>query len=80
MLSFHIENEGRAIQICCDHDGMAILLEKLATLVRAPSHVHLLTPSCGGKEISETGPFGDPSIPEVIIDFSPDYTRRSPDR
>ena len=74
MLSFQIVNEGKAVQICCDHDGMSILLEKLAQLIRDPDHVHLRSPASGGKDLSETTPFGEPALGNVIIDYSPDYT------
>jgi hypothetical protein len=73
MLSFQVVKDGRAIQICCDHEGMAILLETLASLVRDPDHAHLRGKSAGGNELSETSPFGEPALQEVTIDFSPDY-------
>jgi hypothetical protein len=69
VLSFGIVQDGKAIQICCDHEGMAILLRKLAFLVGNSGHVHLY----GGPDLSETSPFGDLAVGEVIIDYSPDY-------
>ena len=73
MLSFEIIENGQAIQICCDQDGMAILLSKLARLIADPDHVHLRGPSAGGNDLSETNPFGDKALSEVTIDFSPNY-------
>ena len=42
MLSFQVVNEGNTIQICCDQDVVAILLEKLTQLIRDPDHVNRL--------------------------------------
>jgi hypothetical protein len=54
MLSFSIVNKGKAIQIDCDQQGIAVLLTALATLIgQRASHRHLLTPSNGGHELSE---------------------------
>jgi hypothetical protein len=77
MLSFQVINNENTVQICCDHKGMATLLEKLAA--RDPNHIHLRSQSSGGNELSETCPFGTPALREVIIDYQPDYSIRSQD-
>jgi hypothetical protein len=66
MLSFELANEARAIQICCDTEGLATLIRALER-VRSSGHLHLLTPANGGHELSETNPWGKPAIHEVII-------------
>lgn len=73
MLCFNILPDGKTIQVHCDQHGMSVLLEKLAHLVRDPDHVHLRGPSAGGRELTETTPFGEPAACEVIIGYSPDY-------
>ena len=72
MLSFQVIESGNAIQVDCDSAGMATLLEKLASVIRdGPSHIHLRGPSAGGKDLSETSPFGNKAVWEVIIDYNP---------
>jgi hypothetical protein len=67
MLSFEIVDDN-TVQIYCDQDGVRKLMNVLRKLEGAPpSHVHLLTPSCGGKELSEHNPFGREGVSEVII-------------
>lgn len=66
MLSFEIIESGKAIQICCDAEGLAILKKKIASLEKF-GHVHLRSPRSGGNDLSETTPFGHPAIEEVII-------------
>jgi hypothetical protein len=73
MLSFEVLEGGKIIQIYCDSDGMATLVETLESLVRQSGHKHLRGPSAGGQALSETTPFGDPAVGEVIIDFNPNY-------
>jgi hypothetical protein len=73
MLSFQVVTNGNTVQIYCDHKGMAMLLEKLAALVRDPGHIHLRSQLSGGNELSEKCPFGEPALSEVIIDYQPDY-------
>jgi len=67
MLSFQIVRNARAIQICCDDDGIDKLVTVLGVLRGSGSHIHLLAPSMGGKELDDEGPFGEESVPEVII-------------
>ena len=67
MLSFHIINSGRGVQIDCDDEGMATLIGALEKIKPDGGHVHLLTPSNGGRELSEESPWGEKGIGEVII-------------
>jgi hypothetical protein len=71
MLSFQVIQSGNAIQMHCDSAGVATLLEKLASLLRHPGHAHLCGPSAGGNDLSETSPFGERAVWEVVIDYSP---------
>ena len=66
MLSFEFANNGRAIQIYCDSQGIAALIGALEK-VRSSGHLHLWTPSNGGRDLSEKNPWGKPAISEVII-------------
>ena len=66
MLSFELANEGQAIQICCDSEGLATLIRALER-VRTSGHLHLRTSANGRRELSETNPLGKPTIGEVII-------------
>lgn len=68
MLSFEIVQrfKSEAIQICCDADGLEVLIRALEK-VRAEGHLHLCAPSAGGRELNDVSPFGDKAIGEVII-------------
>ena len=66
MLCFQIINQGRGIQIDCDEQGKATLINAL-NRVEAAGHLHLLTPGNGGHELSEKTPWGEDTIGEVII-------------
>jgi hypothetical protein len=66
MLSFELANEGRAIQIYCDSEGLATLAKALEQ-VRSSGHLRLLTAANGGRELSEKNPGADDAIGEVII-------------
>ena len=76
MLSFGLAEDGAAIQIYCDQHGMATLLKTFARLVSDAGHIHLRGPAAGGNELSETSPFGESAVGEVIIDYAPDYADR----
>jgi hypothetical protein len=71
MLSFQVIKSGNAIQVDCDSVGMTTLLEKLASLLPDPKHIHLRGPSAGGNDLSETTRFGERAVWEVIIDYQP---------
>lgn len=66
MLSFQIVTPNE-IQIHCDDSGMATLIGALEKIRPDGGHVHLLTPSNGGRELDEQTPWGDPTVGEVII-------------
>jgi hypothetical protein len=67
MLSFEIINSGQGIQIACDQQGLATLIGALEKLRNTADHIHLLTPSNGGHELSEQTPWGGKAIGEVIV-------------
>ena len=66
MLSFELVRDGKAIQIDCDSEGLATLVQALER-VRQTGHLHLLAPSAGGRELSDETPWGHKAIGEVII-------------
>lgn len=68
MLSFQIVPHGKSqvIQIYCDDAGLAVLAAALERL-RESGHLHLRAPGAGGQELSETTPFGEAAVDEVII-------------
>ncbi len=66
MVSVELVNEGRGIQIYCDNSGIDSLVAALEK-VRSTGHLHLLTPSNGGRHLSEKTPWGQDTIGEVII-------------
>lgn len=66
MLSFEIVRD-REIQIYLDRDGMATLVEALQTALSPEGHVHLRAPAGGGRELSDTNPWGTPAVTQVII-------------
>lgn len=68
MLSFQVKPwfKSQAIQIYCDEAGLTTLIEALQQ-VRQAGHLHLRAPSGGGTELSDTTPFGETAIGEVII-------------
>ena len=69
MLSFHISNEGREIQICCDEEGIATLIKMLERVRADGDHLHFFSPSNGGRDLSDTTPWGQQAIGEVIINW-----------
>jgi hypothetical protein len=44
------------------------VLEKVRT--HDGGHIHMLTPSNRGKELSEATPFGEPAVGEVVISYA----------
>lgn len=70
MLSFKIVESFGAplIQSDCDDAGLMTLIEALKRVPKA-GHVHLRSPSCGGKELSDITPFGQSAVDEVVITF-----------
>lgn len=41
------------VAICLDEEGLELLEKQLAFLKKGPDHVHLMTPSWGGDELTE---------------------------
>lgn len=41
------------VAICLDEKGIELLEKQLAFLKKGPDHVHLMTPSWGGDELTE---------------------------
>jgi hypothetical protein len=71
MLCFQIISQGREIQIGCDDQGKATLINAL-NKVETAGHLHLRTPGNGGRELSEKTPWGKDTIGEVIITWCGD--------
>ena len=67
MLSFEIIRKGKAVQICCDDEGLNRLIGALEKLRGTATHIHLRSPAGGGNELSEKNPWGPMAISEVII-------------
>jgi hypothetical protein len=73
MLSFQLINQGRGIQVACDEQGIATLVEALKRIQPTGGHIHLRTPPNGGKELNEMTPWGEKdTIGEVIITWGGD--------
>ncbi len=73
MLSFQLTNEGKAIQIDCDTQGLVTLISVLKEAQEKEiGHVHLRAPSAGGKLLSDTTPWGKAAVGEVIISLGGD--------
>jgi hypothetical protein len=72
MLSFQVQNSGRTVQIHCDDDGICHLINALTKLRGSGSHIHLWAPSCGGRDLADTTPFGETAVGEVIINHGGD--------
>ena len=71
MLSFRLAESGNAVEIDCDAEGMSVLLRTCAELIGDhASHRHLRAPSGGGTELSDTTPFGEKALGEVIISYA----------
>jgi hypothetical protein len=69
MLSFELANEGRAVEISCDEQGMTALIKALERVRAQGDHIHLCTPSNGGRDLDEKNPWGGEAIGEVIINW-----------
>lgn len=67
MLSFEIIRKGKAIQICCDDEGLNRFIAMLEKLRGTATHIHLCSPAHGGNELNEENPWGTKAVSEVII-------------
>lgn len=47
------------VAICCDEQGLNLLIEKLQRLRGKQEHIHLMTPSWAGSELTEQKQGGD---------------------
>jgi hypothetical protein len=70
-LSFTLTDQGKAIQINCDNDGLDALIAALQE-ARAAGHLHLRSPGNGGRLLDEQDPWGNPAIGEVIVTLGGD--------
>ena len=62
MLSFEIIRKRKAIQICCDDEGLNRLVGTLENLRGTATHVHLRSPASGGNELNEKDPWGTTGV------------------
>lgn len=69
MLSFNLADEGKTVEISCDEEGMAKLIKALERVRAQGDHIHLCTPSNGGRELDEKNPWGQEAIGEVILNW-----------
>jgi len=67
MISFQILDSGKKIQIEVDDVGIERLIGVLNSLRGSGSHVHLRSPSSGGRDLEDATPWGEPAVPEVLI-------------
>jgi len=67
LLSFEIGNAGRQIQIACDEQGMAVLIQALEKIRAVGGDVDLLSPSNGGRELMDQTLWGQEAVGKVVI-------------
>jgi hypothetical protein len=69
MLSFEIKNNGEAIMVYCDSNGLDELIDTLIRLKSSPDigHLHMRAPSAGGEMLNDQNPWGEAAIGEVIV-------------
>lgn len=53
MLTVEINKKDESIEIFCDREGLELLTKKISTLSEKGGHVHLMTSSWAGNELSE---------------------------
>ncbi len=53
MLTVEINKKDESIEIFCDKEGIELLAKKINALGVNGGHVHLMTPSWAGNELSE---------------------------
>jgi hypothetical protein len=73
MLSFEIRETANenAIQIHYDEAGLRLLINAI-NKTQEQGHVHLRSPSAGGKDLRDLTIHGKKAVGEVIITFSPE--------
>jgi hypothetical protein len=47
------------VAICCDAEGLELLISRLEKLRNGKDHIHLMTPSWSGSELTEVRQGGD---------------------
>ncbi len=74
MLSFEIDESSNAIQVCCDDNGLDLLISELMRLKGngKGEHIHLRAPSAGGRILSDHNPWGTRAVGEVIVSLQGD--------
>ena len=58
-LKYHDSKDSTEVAICCDEEGLDLLIEKLQRLRGKRDHTHLMTPSWAGDELTEQKQGGD---------------------
>jgi hypothetical protein len=53
LLTVELNREGECVEIFCDREGFEVLQRALDGLRRKGDHVHLMTPSWAGNELTE---------------------------
>lgn len=68
MLSVSVDKDTGEVSVYCDTEGADLIRESLMVACKQ-GHIHLRTQSCGGHELEELTPFGNPAVFEVIINY-----------
>ena len=53
LLTVEYNQDAEDIEIYCDKEGLDLLMKKLHVLTNKGGHVHLMTPSWAGNELTE---------------------------
>lgn len=70
LLTFEISNDHQQLHIFGNRQGLSSLICKLAVVLKAGDHDHLMTPSWAGQELTETLQASDTKIlNKVTIHF-----------
>lgn len=59
LINVEYDSEGKKVDISCDHEGLLKLKELIEGLLATKEkndHLHLMTPSWGGSELTEEKP------------------------
>jgi hypothetical protein len=69
MITAELNEKLDAIELHLDKAGIESLMAQLESLKAYDSHIHLMTPSWGGKELSETA-YGSNRLMNHLIVYS----------
>ena len=58
-LAFNAKQTASEVAICCDDQGLELIIEKLTRLRGKRDHTHLMTPAWAGNELTEQKHGGD---------------------